>query len=63
MRIRRESVSIDLAPEMVELLLGDPAFQESAGVDAGGGMALKVDRIAGKPVALSAKEVVETNVV
>ncbi len=53
----------DLATEVVEVVLGEPAFEVRAGVDAGRGVALDVDRVAGLAVVLAAEEVVEADLV
>ena len=53
----------DLAPEVIEIVLGEPAFEERTGVDAGCGVALDVDRVAGLAVVLAAEEVVEADLV
>ena len=47
--------------EILEVLLGKAAFQESARVDAGRGVALKIDQIAGFFAILGAKEMIETD--
>ena len=52
-----------LLPEAVELLLGEPALEEGAGVDARGGVALEEDLVAGLAVVLAAEEVVEADLV
>ena len=53
-----------LLPEAVEVLLGQPALEERARVDAGGGVTLEVDLIAraGREV-LAAEEMVEADLV
>jgi hypothetical protein len=53
----------DLLAEPVELLLGQPALEEGAGVDAGGGVALEEDLVAAAGVVLAAEEVVEADLV
>ena len=62
-RVRRQPVAADLAAEVVELLLGEPALEERPGVDAGRGVALEVDVVAGEAVVLAAEEVVEAHLV
>ena len=52
-------VAADLAAEVVEVLLVEPPLEEGPGVDAGCGMALEVDVVAGLPVVLAPEEVVE----
>ena len=54
---------LDLLAEPVELLLGQPALEEGAGVDAGGAVALDVDLVAAAGVVLAAEEVVEADLV
>ena len=63
MRVARQPAAVDLAPEPVELLLGEPAFEERARVDARRGVALEEDLVAEAAVALAAEEVVEADVV
>ncbi len=47
MRIGRQAAAGgELAAEVLEFLVVEPAFEESAGVDAGRGVALEVDLIA-----------------
>jgi hypothetical protein len=53
----------ELLAEAVELVLGESALEERPGVDAGGGMALEEDLVAGLAVLLAAKEVVEADLV
>ena len=48
---------------MVEVVLGQAALEERAGVDAGRGVALEVDVVAGVAVVLAAEEVVEADLV
>ena len=48
---------------MVEVVLGEPTLHERPGVDAGGGVALEVDVVAGVAVVLAAEEVVEADLV
>jgi hypothetical protein len=48
---------------VVELVLGEAALEEGPGVDAGGGVALEVDVVAGQAVVLAAEEVVEADLV
>ena len=63
MRIGRQPVAIDFLAEVEQLLLGQPAFQEGPGVDAGGAMALDVDQIAAVLVGGGVPEVLEAGVV
>ena len=53
----------DLAAEVVEVVLGEPALEERPGVHAGRGVALEVDVVAGVAVVLAAEEVVEPDLV
>ena len=58
-RVAREPAAVgELAAEILQLFLGDPPLDERPGVDAGGGMPLKIDLIAGEIVAAAADEVV-----
>ena len=52
-----------LLAEAVELVGGQPAFQEGPGVDAGGGVALDEDLVAATGVGFAAEEVVEADLV
>ena len=64
-RVRREAaagVAVLLA-EAVQLVGGQPALQERAGVHAGGGVALEEDLVAAAGVVLAAEEVVEADLV
>ena len=65
MRVGRQGVALAglLLPEAVQVLLGQPAFQEGAGVHAGGGVALEEDLVAAAGVVLAAEEVVEAHLV
>src|SRR5690606_33392078 len=62
-RVRREAVAAGLAAEVVQLGLGEPAVEEGAGVDAGGGVALDVELVAGAVRLLALEEVVEAGLV
>ena len=46
-RVGRQAVAAELLAEAVELVGGQPALEERAGVHAGGGVALEVDLVAG----------------
>ena len=52
-----------LEPEIVEVHLAQPTFDEGPGVDAGRGMALEVHLVPGRPVVLAPEEVVEPHLV
>ena len=64
-RVARQAAAVaaDLAAEVVEVVLGEPALQERPGVHAGRGVALEVDVVAGLAVVLAAEEVVEADLV
>ena len=65
-RVGREALAdtvLHLLTEARELRLVEPALEERAGVDAGGGVALDVDLVAAALVALAAEEVVEADLV
>ena len=62
-RVRRQSPAACLAPEVVELIFGEPSLQERARVDAGGRVTLEVDLVAETAVALAAEEMVEADLV
>ena len=63
MRVRRQAATgmRDLLTESVELMLSQATFEESAGVDAGGGVALEEDLVATTGVIGAAEEVIESN--
>lgn len=56
MRIGRQTVAARLLAEVVEVLLAEPAVEEGAGVDAGGGVALDVELVAGAVPSLPRKK-------
>ncbi len=58
-----QAVAIDLATEVIQLLLCQPAFQIGAGVHAGGTVSLVEHKITGMPALVAAEEVVETHIV
>ena len=58
-----EADAADLPAEVVEVVLGQPALEEGPGVDAGRGVALEVDVVAGLAVVLAPEEVVEPDLV
>ena len=62
-RVRREPAARDLLAEPEELLLGDPALEERARVDAGGDVALHEQQVTAVSRAGGVPEVVETGVV
>src|SRR4051812_13003513 len=64
-RVRRQTVGSlrDLLAEAVELLLGQPALEEGAGVHAGGAVTLDEYLVAGLATLLAAEEVVEADLV
>ena len=53
----------DLLAESVHLLFGEPAFEEGARINAGGGVALEEHVVTAAWVILPAEEVVEANLV
>src|SRR5260370_25815301 len=57
------TAGFQLAAEIFELLRGDAAFEEGAGVDAGRGVPLEVDRVALELGRASAEEMVEADFV
>src|SRR5260370_39425004 len=57
------TAGFQLAAEIFELLRGDAAFEEGAGVDAGRGVPLEVDRVALELRRASAEEMVEADFV
>ena len=61
MRVRAETATIpaEFATEMVEIILCQTAFEEGACVNAGCGMALEVNVVAGRAVVFAVKEVIE----
>jgi hypothetical protein len=46
MRIGGQPLAVDLLAEVVQLLFGDAAFEEGAGIDARRGVALEEDQVA-----------------
>ena len=58
-----ETVAADLHAEVVELLFGEAAFQEGAGVGAGGVVALDVNVVAGDAVGFAPEKPVEAHFV
>ena len=63
MRVGGKPPAVDLLAEVHELVLRQPALEESAGIDAGRGMTLHVDEIAAMRVRRGAPEVHEAGVV
>ena len=61
--VRREPVAVDLLAEPVQVVLGDAALEEGAGVDPGSGVALHVDQVAAVGLVRRMPEVVEADVV
>jgi hypothetical protein len=58
---RQAAARRELAAEALEVLLGQPALEERAGVDAGRGVPLEEDLVAAALVVLAAEEVVEAD--
>ena len=63
MRIGAEAAATGLHPEVVEILLAEAPLEIGARVDAGSGMPLVVDLVAGTPVVLAMEEVIEPHLV
>ncbi len=63
MRIRRETRADDFLPEVVEVLLREPALEERARVDAGRRVALEVDEVAAVLRRRRAPEMIEADLV
>ena len=63
MRIRGQAVAADLAPEAVELILGESTLEERTGVDPRRGVTLDEDLVAVSAVVLALEEVVEAHFV
>ena len=63
MGVAGQAPARDLLAEVVELVLGEPALDEGAGVDAGGAVALEVDEVPEAAVGLAPEEVVEADLV
>ena len=63
MGVGGEAVAVHLLPKIVQLLLGQAAFQIGASVDARRGMALDEHQIAAVGVIGSVPEVVEADIV
>ncbi len=57
------AAGLDLVAEVIELILGQPALEEGAGVDARCGVALEEDLVAHAGSVLAAEEVVEADLV
>lgn len=51
----------NLAPEVVQVVLGKPPFEESPGIDARRRVRLEIDEIAGMRLGRRPEEVIETN--
>jgi hypothetical protein len=63
-RVRRQAAAFArLTAEAVELVLGQPAFQERARVDAGRAVTLKVDQVGAVGVVVALEEVVVADIV
>ena len=63
MGVAGEPAAADLATEVVEVALVEATLEEGPGVDAGDGVALDVDLVAGHAVGLAPEEVVEADLV
>ena len=62
-RVGRQPSAVHFLTEVVELLFSDPAFEESARINAGRGMALDVHQVAEKLIVRGAEKMVESDVV
>ena len=62
-RVGGQALAAGLLAEVVEVVLGQAAFEEGAGVDAGGGVALDVELVAAAVALLAAEEVLEAGLV
>ena len=58
MRIGRQAVAVDLLAEVMELLLADPPFEESAGIDTGRAVTLEEHQIPAMILGTRVQEVV-----
>ena len=58
-RVARQPLASHFLTEVQHLLLGDPSFQEGAGIDARSAVALDVEQIATMPMTVGMPEVVE----
>jgi hypothetical protein len=47
MRIRRQATAAHFLAEVIQLVLGEPALEEGAGIDAGRGVPLDEHHVAG----------------
>ena len=64
MRIRREPAAFsEFLAEILQVRLGQPAFEKRPRVNAGGGVPLKIDRVAREIFRAPAKEMVECHLV
>ncbi|MCY1297382.1 hypothetical protein D9M70_468190 [compost metagenome] len=63
MRVGGQAVAIDFLAEVQHLFFSDAAFEEGAGIDAGGGVALEEHQVAAVFVGRGLEEVVEADVV
>ena len=62
-RVGGQALAADLLAEVAHLLLGEPAFEEGARVEAGGGVALEVDEVSAVGLGGRVPEVVEADLV
>ena len=63
MRVGAEPSPRGLTPEVIELILAEPALEKGPRIDAGSGVTLVVDLVTRGAVVLAAEEVVETDLV
>jgi hypothetical protein len=59
-RVAGQALAVHFLAEVVELLLGQAPFEEGAGIDAGGAVALDVEQVTAVVLALGMPEMVET---
>ena len=62
-RVARQPTAVDLPAEAVHLLFPDAALEEGPSVDAGRGVALEKDLVAGSAIVLAPEEVVEAGLI
>ena len=63
MRIRRKAFAFRLLTKVQQLLFGEPAFYKSAGINAGGRVALDIDQVATMLFCRSVPEMAKADVV
>ena len=63
MRIRGQAAAIHFLAEFIQLFFAQAAFDESAGIDAGRGVALEIHQVAAVIVGLAMEEMVESDII